>query len=607
MRANITRLSGAALLMAAAITSAGADFQAVFKSQVAAEKPPAAETAPPAQAAPAAQPVPAQAAPAEATARNRNAARAMRTRPDQRAPAVVAADRAIVRAPVTPADAQTKLSAAEQVARGEELYRRGEILQAAKVFEDRARAEPTPAEQSSTMVRLGVQWQREVGKAPVHQRVAVRNAAISAYRQTLQINPSSGVAMNNLAQMLKTESASSGEADALLARAISLNDSRKGVYLMNRAVLKREANELQDATHFAKQAAADDKGNVEAHQLVLNLLEQRQDAGALLDYIRDLESQGLVVRALDSAAEGMVKLPAARAELLTSVANTISSPSYTANPWEFEKTGAGVAIGNFQSDPAIGKGVSELFGVLRTPMAVTSLTWWRKGFDDFAGPSANSPAAAMQGLTFRCGEIYQAAGDKRAEGYYEMSVALSGRLATDPRALLKLAELLYEQKRIDDLNKILKDNEQGLMEAKGRTIAAADHLHTYQLRVALGMMYGYTQRWVNEQQSYAASIWMLENARESARQYNYEARLPRDQQVRLPPNAVKMLSKGYASTNRVDRSVETRIEFANLYLENGQKRFAQQVLDAQWQKTLPDSVSAGVRQSLAEVTARAGS
>jgi hypothetical protein len=604
MHALITRLSGAAVLMAAAVTSLGADFQSVFKNQIAAQEAQAVQAAPaapaPAEAAKTAEP-----AAVEAAARNRNAVRAARASPQ--AVGAVAADRAVVmKAPDAPAAAATKRNVAAEVARGEELYRRGDILQAAKVFEDQARAQPTPAEQSRTLFRLGVQFQGDALKAPGRRRVDARTAAISAYRQTLQITPASGAALNNLAQMLKTESATSGEADALLAQAISLNDSRKGVYLMNRALLKRDANDLKAATDFAKQAAADDKGNVEAHELVMDLLETRKDAAALLDYIHELESQGLVVRALDSAVQGMAKLPAARAELLMSMASTISSESYTANPWEFEKTDAGVALAGYKADPAIGAGVTELFGVLQSPAPVTTLTWWGKGFDGFIDPAPKSPAAAMQDLAFRCGEIYQVAGDQRAEGYYEMSVALSGRLATDPRALLKLAELLYEQKRIDDLNKILKENEHGLMEAKRRTIAASDYLHTYQLRLALGMMYGYTQRWVNERQTYAASIWMLENARRSARQYNAEAKLPKDQQAKLPPNAVKMLSKGYASTNRIDQSVETRIESANLYLDSGQKRFAQQVLDTEWQKSLPATVSADMRQRLAEVTARAG-
>jgi hypothetical protein len=611
MHANLTRLSGAALLMAVALTCEGADFQSVFRNQVAVQEQAQPATAAPAQAAPAqtgpartepAQAAPVQAEPTAAQSAARSSARAMRARPDAQAAAPTTAERAAVVRP--PAPTETGPSAAAEIARGEELYRRGEILKAAQVFEDRARAEPTAAAQSSTMFRLGVQWQGEALKAAVPQRADARRAAISAYRQTLKINPNSGAALNNLAQMVKGESAS--EADTLLARAISLNDSRKGVYLLNRAALKRATNDLESATDFAKQAAADDKGNVEAHQLVMSLLEQRRDASALLDYIRDLQSQGLVVRALDSAADGMTKLPDARPALLMSMANTISSPSYTANPWEFEKTDAGIALARFNVDPAIGAGVVELLRVLQSPLSATSLTWWRRGYDGFTDPDPQSPAGAMQNLTFRCGEIYQGAGDKRAEGYYEMSVVLSGKMATDPRALLRLAELLYEQKRIDDLNRILKENEQGLMEAKRRTIAASDSLHTYQLRLALGMMYGYTQRWVNERQDYAASIWMLEHARESARRYNAEARLPADSQVKLPPNAVKMLSAGYANTNRIDRSVETRIEFANLYLESGQKRFAQQVLDADWQKGLPGTLSPAVKQRLAEVTARAG-
>jgi hypothetical protein len=578
MRAFTRTLSGLALLAVSA-SGLAADFQRAFKTQA------------PAQ--------PAAAAPAQQVG-----APGVYKKFGNKAVVTGANAAAATAAPAAP---EPQANPAAEIARGEDLYRRGEILQAAKVFEDRARAEPTPAEQSSTLFRLGVQWQGEASRAPAHQRADVRTAAISAYQQTLQINPNSGAALNNLAQMLRADPAKTGDADSLLARAVALNDSRKGVYLMNRAALKRETGDLAAATELAKQATAEDKGNVEAHQLVMGLLGQRQDANALLDYIRDLNSRGLVVRALESAAEGMSKLPAARRVLLISMARTIGSASYTADPWLFEKSDAGAALSAFKMDPAVGTGVNELFGVLRAPVAVTSLKWWHDGFDGDFDPAEKSPAEAMQQLTFRCGELYQAAGDPRAEGYYQMSVAISGRASTDPRALLGLAELLYQQKRFDDLARILKENEPGLMEAKRHTIAAADFLHTYQLRLALGMMYGYTQQWVNERQRYAASIWMLENARESAARYNSQANLPKEQQVKLPPSAVRMLSKGYASTQRMDRSVETRIEFANLYLESGQKRFAQQLLDAEWQKSLPDTLSAGIRQRLAEVTAKVGS
>lgn len=143
------------------------------------------------------------------------------------------------------------------------------------------------------------------------------------------------------------------------------------------------------------------------------------------------------------------------------------------------------------------------------------------------------------------------------------------------------------------------------MEAKRQTMAASDDLHTYQLRLALGMLYGYTGRWVNPSQRYAASIWMLEHAQVSATDYNHRANLPAERQLRLPPNAVKMLSKGYSNDNQRDRSVTVRLEFADLYLKNGQKKLAQQVLDAEWQRSLPVDLDANLKRRLDALTAQA--
>src|SRR5690348_11594656 len=187
MRANLKALWSAALLIASA-TSPAADFQRVFRTEV---SEPAAAT-PPAPEQPRSAPATAAQTEAAAAPVNRNAARAARVRPGQQSPAVNA-DRAVVmRAPPTaqppmepapataarPGDARLGAAAAD-IARGEALYQRGEILQAAQIFENRARAEGTPAQQSKTLFRLGVQWQGEALKAPAHQRADVRNAAIS--------------------------------------------------------------------------------------------------------------------------------------------------------------------------------------------------------------------------------------------------------------------------------------------------------------------------------------------------------------------------------------------------------------------------------------------
>ena len=498
---------------------------------------------------------------------------------------------------------QVKTQAA--VARGEALLLRGKVADAAKVFETQAES-VAPAEQASTFFRLGVQWQKEAAQLPQAQQAEARRAAASAYERTLQVNPKSGAALNNLAQIYRSDPGQAARADELLTQAIALNDSHKGVYLLNRAALKRDAGDLKVATELAEQAAAADKGNLEAHQMVMNVALVREDARPLLDYIDDLNTRGLVVRALDSAAAGLTKFPNNRRQLLTSVARTISNSAYTADPWVMAETAAGQAIGKFREDPAIGAGVNELFQVLRAPVPAGTLRWWTEGFNASMWPQEGSPAEAMQNLTRRCGEIYHGMGDGRAEGYYRMSVDLNGRMNADARALLGLSEILYEQKRIDDLNKLLAANEPGLMDAKLQTVAKADHLHTYELRLALGMMYGYVGRWKNSiPPTYAASIWMLEHAQQSAEDYNQQARLPPEERVKLPPNAVRMLSTGYAKTGDLRRSVEVRLRAAELYLTGGQKRFAQLVLDPEWQRTLPGDLDAGLKQRLAQITARA--
>ena len=594
MRTTSSLALAVSLTLAMQATSSAADWDQVFKATRTQQVEPQVQAAPPPQ--PVAQPAGA------ARATPNPAMRAGQVRAESR-PQQAAAAAAPVRPRATGATTEMR-----DIARGQELYRQGQIAQAAQIFEAQALAAGTPAEQSSTLFRVGVQWQGDLAKVAAHQRLQIQDAAISAYRKTLEIKPDSGPALNNLAQLLKSNPANTADADALLVRAIALNDSRKGVYLLNRATLKRDSGDLKGATELALQAATDDRNNIPAHDLTLGLLTKREDSGELLKYIRSLASRGLVVRALDSAVAGMNGMPGARKALLVSMANSLASEAYTADPREFEKTDAGLAISRYSRDESIGAGVEELLRVLRSPEPVTYLKWWNDGYIEHSDPRDNSPAEGMKNLTRRCAEIYHANGEKGAEQYYLASVILGGKESSDPRALLGLSEMLYEQKRMAELDKLLEDYIPGIMEAKGRSLAASDYYHTYQLRLALGMMYGYRKHWVSTAPPYyAASIWMLEHATESANRYNDDARLPVSEQVKLPPNAVKMLSLGYANTDRLARSIAVRLDFAEQYLGGGQREYAQLVLDPAWQRTLPPDFDAALKQRLADLTTRAGS
>ncbi len=594
MRTIPSSATAVILLLGMQSTSSGADWDQVFKTAGAQQMEPQAQAA-----APPAQPATQPAGAARAATPNR-AMRAGDIRAEARSPQVAGAA-AAVRQPATGPAAKP------DIARGQELYRQGQIAQAAQIFEAQALAAATPTEQSRTLFRVGVQWQGDLAKATPTQRLQIQEAAISAYRKTLEIKPDSGPALNNLAQLLKADPTKAADADALLVRAIALNDSRKGVYLVNRATLKRDSGDLKQATELALQAATGDRNNIQAHDLTMSLLVKREGSADLLAYIRSLASRGLVVRALDSAVAGMGEVPAARKALLVSMAASLASEAYTADPGEFEKTDAGVALSRYTRDDSIGAGVEELLRVLRSPQPADSLRWWRDGYFEHSDPRPDSPAEAMKNLTRRCAEIRHANGEAGAEQYYLSSVIIGGKESSDPRALLGLSEILYEQKRMAELDKLLEEYIPGLMEAKGRTLAASDHYHTYQLRLALGMMYGYRKQWENKMgPRYAASIWMLENATASANRYNDEARLTPTEEVKLPPNAVKMLSTGYANTDRVPRSVAVRLDFADRYLRGGQVEFARLVLDPEWQRSLPPTLDPALKQRLSTLVARIG-
>ncbi|HSL69848.1 MAG TPA: hypothetical protein VK864_06370 [Longimicrobiales bacterium] len=482
--------------------------------------------------------------------------------------------------------------------------RAGEAAQATDVLENaRAQAVKTGAktEEASALFYLGVAQQARIQteQLPDNEKRAARAAAISAYEQSLAVNSTSGPALNNLAQLYRADPARRAEADALLAKAINLDDSRKGVYLLNRAALKRETGDIPAALKLAEQAAAADRANLEAHHMVVDVALASESAAPLLAYLKDLNAAGLVARALDAAADGLQSFPGDRVKLLVSIGESLGNSAYTAWPPRFPATNAGKNVQQYRDDPAIGAGVRELLAILKEPMPTQSISWWRRGHSDHQRISPESPSAIMQSLTRRCGEIYRSAGDpanlRLAEAYYRMAVDLSGP-GTDPRAFVALAEILFNSNRVDEVAQILRRYESQLLETKGMAIAQSDYRQIYELRLALGMMYAYTKRWVNPQTTFAGAIWMLEAAQRSAADYNRG--VPVADQIGLPPSAVKMLSAGYSETGKLSRSVTVRLDAADRYLAASQPERAAEVLDEIWRRSLPADLESTLTRRL---------
>jgi tetratricopeptide (TPR) repeat protein len=480
------------------------------------------------------------------------------------------------------------------ILRARELLRAGDTAQATTVLEG-ARTQAATAgaknEEASALFYLGMAQQARIENAalPESDRRDARNEAIAAYEQSLQAAPASGPALNNLAQLYRADPNRRDEADTLLAKAIDLDDSRKGVYLLNRATLKRDAGDIPGALGLAEQAASEDRASLRAHSTVVEIALASPNAAPLLTYVRELNASGLVARALDTTASALQSRAADRTRLLLSIGESLGSPAYADRPSRFAETDAGKTVQSFRDDPTIGAGVRELFSVLEQP--AQSLVWWQRGRGE-----PNSPATTMQNLLRRCAEIYRSAGAATdlglAEGYYRLAIDQY----VDARSLIGLGEILLNGGRLDELTQLVQRYEQPLLIEKGAALVRHDDREVYELRVALGMIYGYTKRWVNRQTPFAAAIWMLENAQESAASFNREHSAA--EQIRLPPEAVKMLSTGYAQTGNLAASVTVRLDAADRYLAANEPRRAQDVLDAAWRGSLPATLDATVVRRL---------
>lgn len=496
------------------------------------------------------------------------------------------------------------------ILRARELLRTGNIDQATAVLQSaRSQAASTgaKADEASALFYLGVVQQARIQTQdlPARERQAANTAAISAYREAIQANPASGPALNNLAQLYRVDPGKREEADALFARAIALDDPRKGVYLLNRAALKRDLGNIPAALQLAEQAATRDRADLNAHRMVVSVALASASAAPLLAYIKDLNDAGLVARALDTAVSAMRRFSEDRSKLLISIGESLGNSAYSDLPPAFADTEAGRTLQQFRDDAAIGAGVRELMGVLQEPVSPESLRWWRRGYDEHRRVVADSPPAVMQNLTRRCADIYRSTSDlARAERYYRLSIEFSGA-GTDPRAFVSLAEILFASGRIDELSRLLDRYEQPLLDNKISAIEQSDYRQIYELRLTLGTMYAYTGRWTNPRAQFKGAIWMLEHAQKSATDYNKGRPVP--EQIGLPPEAVKLLSQGYSQGDKTEdaiKSVTVRLDAAERYLAAGQRERAADVLDETWRRTLPNTLPASVTQRLEAITAQ---
>ncbi len=281
----------------------------------------------------------------------------------------------------------------------------------------------------------------------------------------------------------------------------------------------------------------------------------------MADLLLKLANRGEVAAA-QSLALDLLRRPfdaSGKRALLSAVAGTLAMQHV--DPSGFDALPLAARLTALRDDRLVGGGVAELLLLYRGTTDRNAYRWWREG-----GPDPR--------FTALISDVGSSAKDRRAaEAYFRLALEYSDGRSAD--AFVELANLLYAQKRIGELESLTRQYQEAMFDAKGMAIAARDYGAEYRFHVALGTMYAYLDRWGSEGEP-ASAIYQLTQAQRAAEDYNrgltWGPKIPTDSKT------VELLATCYTKTNQNDRAVALRIDTAEAFAAEGRKTAANGLL-----------------------------
>jgi tetratricopeptide (TPR) repeat protein len=406
---------------------------------------------------------------------------------------------------------------------------------------------------------------------------ALRQAE-SEYRKTLELDPRSGAALNNLAALLGA-SGRADEARELYQKAIDVGDNKmKGTYALNYArFLEPQSPEaaLRMADLAVRSSPDSDKGRA-----YLTGLYSKYRRGEMVAYARSLVDQGKTESATSLAlarlGEGGAANGGRRAWLILLVLALSRDRARLSHLGEDAVVGA---LPSLAEDPVTGPGAKEMLALLNAPEP--RLDWWERQRDTIPG-IGTSGRAAMLSLTRELGELSlleKTDSGARAEIYLRAAIGL-GADGPDPDAFLALIGYFAGKQDVGRIKELMDRNEFRLFGEKGGAYARGDWPLIYKLHLALGMTYAHLKIW-RSGSPYQNAQFQLESANRAAERSNDAARREnRPPTAALPPVAIDKLSECYVALGQPKKAVEARIEGVERLRAAGRGADSEEVLKA---------------------------
>ncbi|MCC6232168.1 MAG: tetratricopeptide repeat protein, partial [Verrucomicrobiales bacterium] len=402
------------------------------------------------------------------------------------------------------------------------------------------------------------------------QRDTLLSNALAAYESADRARPGTAGILNNLAQV-HLRLGRTNEALATFAQALEAPDSRRPLYARHYADALLEAGRWRDACRFYAWVAGEQPQDDATFQRLTSLcLERGPDL--LGWYLWDLARAGHV---LTVARHALAALPSdrlspdQREELAAIVAFCLTR--LAADRSAFAASDLGRAVETLRAHAELGPALNGLW-LLHTTNAFpeAAFRWWNRPQVGAPEPARGIPPhAAFQELARSLARRELAADRKpAAEALLLAGIRLRpGR--PDPEALLELANLFAEQRRIPEINALLQQYRVELFAAKGEAYAAADVERIYRYHMTLGVIYSHTERWTSPGGIDSAEF-QLRNALRAADELESRSDTNAATRLRVPPELVALLADGYDRAGQPAQAARVRLDRAERYLAHQQ-------------------------------------
>ncbi|MEZ4699177.1 MAG: tetratricopeptide repeat protein [Rhodothermales bacterium] len=492
------------------------------------------------------------------------------------------------------ATSRTRLNQAKNVLKSRD-YDRAVVL-----LEDglaQATTERDAELQASYEFQLGLTFQQRALKAQSAGDVA---RAVTHYERYLVLQPNSGSALNNLAQ-LYLDTGRPADAEARYKEAIALDDDYRGFYALNLANLLRDQGRPKEAARYY-QLALDERPDMPEAIEGLNAVYAEADVPALITHIwRQIDNRREIGAAL-AALQTLTRLysPGAtdpamlrqKAELLTCVVVSLSrarlgpplldeQTDRPADQREIARLLRGLA-----DDGDVGAGVREVIDAFTAlpELDASNTSWWAdKGDPDMDPKEGWWPRDGYRILLRGLGDWHRHLGDDAsAETFYLYALQLTQQTDREPdlEALVNLSELYVEQGQIDRVRQMTEQYGVRLFQGKGAAYKKSDYRKIYAYHRTLGILYATIGVW-GDNNTVASAIFQLEHALDVRVEYNERiARRDALPRVSLDARLVTFLAQGYEELGNPGRANATRLRYAEQMEEEGDRAGAVRLLRA---------------------------